>query len=220
MKISREKNFVITGYTVDLNTFDSNILIACIDSTGNVLWKKVYGYDTYDELSYNVIQTSDGGYLLAGKTMRISPYMRAAMFLRLNSSGDSVWTLITLNQICYDIVEHSEKLYVVAGEVYNDPTDSNVCDAWVAKIEEKETPIIHIITPEKHSLKKISILGQTVYMDPSSSGYLYTLQGRRVLEFSPYSSKQIVTSHFPSGVFLMQYFCNSQSCIRKLVIKN
>lgn len=154
------------------------------------------------------------------ETIQILPYRRSALFYRLNSSGDSLWTLTTLSKLCYDLSEHREYLYIVAGEVYNDPMDSNASDGWVAKIEEKETPIIHIPTPKNHSLKGVSILGQTVYMDPSSRGYLYTLQGRRVLEFSPQFPKEIVTSHFPSGVFLIQYYCNTQPRIRKLVIKN
>jgi hypothetical protein len=220
IKISSDNNFVITGYRVNPSTFDSDILVACIDSTGNIIWKKEYGYDTYDELSYNIIQTSDGGYLVAGKTIRISPYRRGAMFYRLDSSGDSIWTLITLSYICYDLLEEKENLYVVAGEFQYEPGEPNACDAWVAKIEERESPIIHTTTPEKYPLKKVSIRGQIMYMDISSSGYLYTLQGRQVLEFSPYSLKQTVTSHFPSGVFIIQYFRNSQPYIRKLVINN
>ncbi len=220
LKITRGNNFVIAGYTVDSATYDSDIFIACSDSSGNLLWKNEYGYETEDELAYNVIQTGDGGYLVAGRTIQIMPYRRSSLFYRLDSSGDSLWTLTTLWKLCNDLSEHSNYLYIVAGEVYNDPFDSNVSDAWVAKIEEKETPIIHITTPEKHSLIGISFSGQTVYMDPTSRGYLYTLQGRRVLEFSPQFSKEIITSHIPSGVFLIQYYCNTQPCIKKLVIKN
>ncbi len=219
MKITRESNFIIAGYRVDQTTFESNIIVACIDSAGNVVWAKEYGYDSVDELSYNVIQTSDGGYLVAGVTIRMIPYSRGAMFLRLNSSGDTLWTMTTMDYVCYDLCEHRENLYVVAGEVRYDVLDSNVSDGWVANIEERDSPIIHVTGPQKKSLNKVSFSGQSVIIDPLSRAYLFTLQGRKILEISP-QSRQIITTHFPSGVYLLHYRCNARLYARKLVINN
>ncbi len=219
IKITREKNFILAGYTIDSATYDSDIFIACSDSSGNLLWKKEYGIETEDELAYTIIQTGDGGYLVAGINIVVLPYRRSSLFLRLNSSGDTLWTLKTLWKLCNDLMEQSEHLYIVAGEVYNDPNDSNASDAWVAKIEEKESHIIHVVPPENHSFKTVLFPGKTVYMDPSSSACLYTLQGRQVLTFSLQSSKKSITTPIPSGVFILRYYYNKLPRVEKLVVR-
>ena len=53
----------------------NEVYLTKIDADGNVTWERTLG-DYFDEEGYSVQQTSDGGYIIAGRTSSygISPY--------------------------------------------------------------------------------------------------------------------------------------------------
>lgn len=77
---TKEKEFLVSGYTLSNNgdvtnhyisndTIKGNkdVWVLKLDSTGNLLWQKIYGGNN-DDYSNNIIQTIDGGYLFTGAT--------------------------------------------------------------------------------------------------------------------------------------------------------
>lgn len=87
--------YIITGsiYYPYHGTPDSSsdIYLIKTDASGNVVWEKAYGEDGSD-YGYSVIQTADGGYLVAGtKYLTTSPYGYRVYLLKTNANGDSVW---------------------------------------------------------------------------------------------------------------------------------
>lgn len=71
-----------------------------------------------DEYCYDIIETSDGGFALAGYTKSFGAGNEDFWLLKLDSSGDSVWAQTyggTLADICYSVIENSNGEFVLAG---------------------------------------------------------------------------------------------------------
>ncbi|MBU1707836.1 hypothetical protein KKB28_08005, partial [bacterium] len=57
----------------------------------DTLWTRTFGGEEYD-LVFDIKQTSDGGYIIAGETA--SSEVMGAYLLRLDNDGDSLWMRI------------------------------------------------------------------------------------------------------------------------------
>jgi hypothetical protein len=81
--------FAITGYTGSGAGNDDAFLIRT-DSAGNLQWSKTYGNTRYERAN-SVRHTSDGGFVLAGVTNRLSGG-NLNYIIRTDSNGDTLWT--------------------------------------------------------------------------------------------------------------------------------
>jgi hypothetical protein len=94
------------GYTVE-QTSDGGYILACTtssfgsvgynsylvktDGDGNLLWSKnIEG--SSDELTYSVVQTSDGGYILTGITNLSGSGVNEIYLIRTDNSGNLLWS--------------------------------------------------------------------------------------------------------------------------------
>jgi hypothetical protein len=79
--------YIITGSTA--NPYDAyDIIVAKLDSSGNLSWSKKINTGYYD-IPYSIAQTSDGGYIIGG---RVSINNQAQLlFLKLDSLGNVSW---------------------------------------------------------------------------------------------------------------------------------
>jgi hypothetical protein len=77
---------------------DARLLVSKINGSGSTLWSKTFysgNFSTGDEImaeAYSVAPTSDGGCLITGYVTDPASYVSAALLIRINSSGDSLWT--------------------------------------------------------------------------------------------------------------------------------
>jgi hypothetical protein len=60
------------------------------DSMGNIQWNKTYG-GRGDNVGNSVIQTKDGGYMLAGSTNAYGEGGRDALIIKTDSTGNMIW---------------------------------------------------------------------------------------------------------------------------------
>jgi hypothetical protein len=59
--------YVLAGYTSSFGAGAYDIYLVKTDSAGNMLWSKTYG-GISDEYGHSVVESSDGGYVIAGET--------------------------------------------------------------------------------------------------------------------------------------------------------
>jgi hypothetical protein len=82
-----------------------------------VEWTKTIGGSDWDE-AYSIIQSSDGGYVVAGRTWSFGAGMDDFYVVKLDSSGNVIWTK-TIGGSSWDvalsIIQSSDGGYVVAG---------------------------------------------------------------------------------------------------------
>ena len=118
---------------------DPDYVIIKMDSSGNVQWSKRYG-DSSHEFARSVIQTTDGGYIVAGhKGESFFPEGNAdAWILKLDAAGEIQWSQLyggSGYDCAYSILEVTPGEYVFAGEIQ--PTVNGrlgLPNAWAVKI--------------------------------------------------------------------------------------
>lgn len=85
--------FIITGSTnsVDSDLRNSNLLLIKTDENGNITWSRDYGGVSY-EVGSSVIQTMNGGYIVAGITGSYGAGEGDVFIIRTTFNGDTLWT--------------------------------------------------------------------------------------------------------------------------------
>jgi hypothetical protein len=116
--------YAIAGYTCTSGpTTEIDLLLVKTDSLGTVQWSQTYG-GTKGDLAYCVIQTSDGGYAIAGTTNSfgdINSYDYDFWWVKTDASGTVQWTQTyggTYNDEAYCIVETIDGGYAITGGTY------------------------------------------------------------------------------------------------------
>jgi hypothetical protein len=105
------------GFSTASSTY--NILMVKFTSSGNESWKKTYGsgLTSIDARAYDVIQTSDGNYAIAGQSNN------DVLLAKFDTAGASIWAK-TLDVSGVDsatsLVENSDGSFVINGDANND----------------------------------------------------------------------------------------------------
>ena len=139
--------YALTGYTYIGGTTESDVIVIKLDAIGNVEWQNTYDYGN-NNLSQDhraIIQTTDGGYILAGYTTtaeQLGLNFTDAWVVKLNATGNIEWSERyggSLAEDLLDIQQTSDGGYVMAG--YSSSTDGDFTnnnggeDYWVVKID-------------------------------------------------------------------------------------
>ncbi|MEO0266705.1 MAG: T9SS type A sorting domain-containing protein [candidate division WOR-3 bacterium] len=84
--------YLLTGETWSFGSWPSEFLVIKLDVNGNVLWAKAIG-SYYDDVPLWVEETSDGGFIIAGRSkVYVAPYRPwDPVAIKINSSGDVIW---------------------------------------------------------------------------------------------------------------------------------
>ncbi|MFN5318448.1 MAG: PKD domain-containing protein [Bacteroidia bacterium] len=84
--------YVVCGSTETFGAGGSDIYVIKTNSSGDINWTRTVGTAGAQEVARCVRQTSDGGYVLSGYTDGGGAGLLDAYLIRLNSSGDVLWT--------------------------------------------------------------------------------------------------------------------------------
>lgn len=128
--------FVAAGYTSDSTVNDTDAYVVRMTAIGDTLWtyRQNIGLSKKD-LFYKVIVTSDGGFAMCGYTSSITGISDDILIVRLNSSGQMLWTK-TLGGAgrdrAQDIIELGSGSFMVTG--YTTSSPASYYDAFLYKI--------------------------------------------------------------------------------------
>jgi hypothetical protein len=143
IKPTLDGGYVIGGwsssYSGDNRDFDCYIVK--IDYFGMLEWKS-YCTDSSSGGAYDIVQTDDGGYLLAGGAKGAYPMINFDLFVvRADQFGDTVWTRRYIvpgreswDGLAYSVTKTFDGNYVVAGEIFYQR--ENISDIYVLKIND------------------------------------------------------------------------------------
>jgi predicted secreted protein len=82
--------YAMVGYTSSFGAGSQDCWLVKTDASGNMLWNKTYG-GTGNDQGDGVTQTSDGGYLLTGRTQSFGAGGMDMWLIRTDSSGNMLW---------------------------------------------------------------------------------------------------------------------------------
>ncbi len=89
-----DKGFLIAGTTESFGFGEEDypdVYLLKVDSLGNELWSKTFGYSDQVDEGSRLIQTT-GGYYLTGEMFNPANSSRDMFLMKLDETGDSLWT--------------------------------------------------------------------------------------------------------------------------------
>jgi len=109
--------YAVAGYTGSFGAGDYDFLVLKLNSSGGLEWARTFGGTGWDG-AYSMVQTTDGGFAVAGRTESFGAGGYDLLVLKLNSSGDLQWARTfggTDWDWAYSIVQTTDGGYAVAG---------------------------------------------------------------------------------------------------------
>jgi len=124
--------YAIAGETSSFGHGNRDFWLVKTDAAGNMEWSEAYGGTDEDE-AYSVVQTSDGGYAIVGRTLSFGA--EDFWLVKTNSSGHMKWNRPYGGggpQIAYSVVQTSDGGYAIGGE---SGPNLNQRDVWLVKAD-------------------------------------------------------------------------------------
>jgi hypothetical protein len=126
--------YIVAGRTNSSGTGLYDAYLIKTDASGNAMWTQTFGGATSDE-GYHVKQTTDGGYIIAGRTESYGAGGQDAYLVKTDTSGILSW-----NQIANAVQQTTDGGYIFVGitesygagdqDVYLVKTDDSGTESW------------------------------------------------------------------------------------------
>jgi hypothetical protein len=109
--------YAAAGFTSSFGAGGNDMWLIKTAVNGNLEWKMTYG-GVYDDVARCLIQTSDGGYLLAGYTNSGVP-SQSSYIVKTDVAGNIVWSKVLSGSSANSVVKTSDGAYALAIEYSN-----------------------------------------------------------------------------------------------------
>jgi hypothetical protein len=125
-----------TAKGISLWSTEYNAWLVKTDETGNIEWSKLYGGTGSDSFS-SLIETSDGGYVLAGSTTSFGAGEKDFWLVRTDASGNVQWNQTYggsgAESSPYGLIQTLDGGFALAGQY--SPSGSVFCDSLLVKTD-------------------------------------------------------------------------------------
>jgi len=109
--------YIVASFTNSFGAGNYDILLIKTNAFGNVQWAKTYGGANFDRAN-SVQQTSDGGYIVTGRTTSFGAGGWDIFLIKTDASGNIIWAKTyggTNWDWAYSVQQTSDGGYIVAG---------------------------------------------------------------------------------------------------------
>ena len=127
--------YVMAGYNSFKGAGMEDFWLIKTDASGTKIWDRTFGGGQEDQC-YSVIQTSDGGYALAGITESKGAGLVDFWLVKTDANGTKTWDKTfggTNSDKCYSVIQTSDGGYALAGETRS--KGSGNFDIWLVKTD-------------------------------------------------------------------------------------
>jgi len=127
--------YAIAGYTTSFGAGDCDVYVVKLDANGKLQWTKTIGGPGY-EIGFSLIQTSDGGYAIAGLTPSFGAGGLDVYVVKLNANGNLQWTKTIggpADEIGISLIQTSDGGYAIAGST--ESFGAGGADVYVIKLD-------------------------------------------------------------------------------------
>jgi hypothetical protein len=127
--------YAIAGYTTSFGAGEGDVYVVKLDAHGNLQWTTAIGGPEIEE-GNSLIQTSDGGYAIAGYTESFGAGKWDVYVVKLDAHGNLQWTT-TIGGKGWDasasLIQTSDGGYAIAG--YTESFGAGKWDVYVVKLD-------------------------------------------------------------------------------------
>jgi len=126
--------YIVAGYTDSFGAVGHDVYILKLNADGNLVWQKTFDRNAHD-YAFSIQQTSDGGYIVAGKTSSFGTGSSDVYILKLDADGNLVWQKTFGGSGvdgAYSIQQTSDGGYIVAGWKYSFEAGN---DVYILKLD-------------------------------------------------------------------------------------
>lgn len=142
--------YIILGSTGSYGAGARDIWVLRTDSTGETLWTETYGEAGMD-MAYDMVQTPDGGYILAGESRRAEDDYGDGYLLKINATGAVEWTQQyggAYEDIFYTVTATPDSGYAVGGVTERWTPNNPAGVAWLVRLAPEPYTAIGSDIPE------------------------------------------------------------------------
>ncbi len=172
-----EDGYALAGYTTSYGAGSTDFWLVKTDSSGNKLWNKTYGGTGYDE-AYSVVQSSDGGYALAGYTTSYGVGSYDFRLVKTDSAGSQLWSHnyggAGDDEACI-VVQSSDGGYALAG--YTASFGAGNYDFWLVKTDSVGSVQVAVPTFSSSGGTYYSPQNVVIQCDTAGAIIRYTIDG-------------------------------------------
>jgi hypothetical protein len=135
--------YAIAGHTKSFRAGDWDVYVVKLDAKGNLQWTRTIGGES-DDIGHSLIQTSDGGYAIAGYTISFGAGGEDVYVVKLDAKGNLQWTKTIggendegtlLINAPDDIIQTSDGGYAIAGSTAS--FGAGKADVYLVKLDAK-----------------------------------------------------------------------------------
>jgi hypothetical protein len=127
--------YAIAGITTSFGVGEANVYVVKLDANGNLQWTKTIGGKGWD-MGFSLIQTSDGGYAIAGFTPSFGAGGGDVYVVKLNANGNLQWTKTIGGEnweVGHSLIQTSDGGYAIAG--FTSSFGAGEDDVYVVKLD-------------------------------------------------------------------------------------
>jgi len=109
--------YAIAGYTASFGVGSHDCLVIKLTPDDSLSWARTFG-GTYNDDALSIIQTTDGGYAIAGMTESFGTSPYSSLVIKLTYAGDLDWARTfggTDGEYAYSIAQTTDGGYAIAG---------------------------------------------------------------------------------------------------------
>ncbi len=127
--------YIIAGMTESYGVNFYAVWLIKTDGSGDTLWTKILG--SYADWSNSVMQTFDGGYIIAGKTSSFGNISGDVWLIKTNDSGDTLWTKTyggADGEAAWSVEQTTDSGYIIIATTQS--FGAGLIDSWLIKTDD------------------------------------------------------------------------------------